>query len=758
MKKISIILLSAITLGSFFVSNIFHTYANNNILKEYYSEVEYANLLAKKWIIVDRSQNTELYKLNDNVLRQEISAVARWIAWINKNSTCKNFFKDISDSKPNSWICLTAEALLEKNFIAKNEKFRPEDKITKAESIWMIVKATYGDEYKFDSSKQGNWQKQVVDFAVSKGIVENFSDYNSLATRGFVFSISWKSISIKEKNFSQNNEIKNNIKNEEKTIKSENPKIENKTENKKEEIKNEVKKENNKIENIKKEEIKIESKNFKSMDDMIKTLDSSISNIDIVLPFKNNNLYSINSNNITSFSEKELKWNIYKLWNTYVFSKEKIDYEHNYQADMLKIVNDFRKSENKKELKINHLLNETAYKHAKDMYEKNYFSHTWKDWSTPSARAIKEWYQWIAWENIYWWNFEINLNSKNIKSAFEAWKNSPWHRANMLDSRYIDFWVWYYGWYWVQVFWEKNQLENTDENWEYKYDLTSRLSFKDKKNNDSGENRLSLWAKSDNIWVHLFAYKVNNKNQLYDFNMDYVKNESKWIKFLYEKIYKDQKNPNFYKTWNSWETTYDLETLKSKVKTYFVSWDVCFDSFDDSNWKTLHPYNSSAILFPKWSTNFTVSNDIKLEEQALIKIQDSYVLTYGWFSIYDRFELQKEYEELIKEPKKEENKNINESEAIISDNVFATKSNWKYYFNITDKVNNRDIELEIKESDSEKIISKMEKRILEDLKWKNINSEFYKTTEKFKIKVTNVKFLEVQGSLNIYKANWEIVE
>lgn len=182
-------ILTWLPLASFVIPNF--TFANNSL------EFDSASLLAKKWIIVDRSNNTELYKLKDYVLRQEISAVARWIAWIEKNLTCKNIFKDISDKKPNSWICFTIEALLEKNFIAKNERFRPEDKITKAEAVWMIVKAAYGNEYKFDSSKEWNWQKQVVDFAVSKWLTQNFSDYNSFATRGFVFSVSEKSISKK---------------------------------------------------------------------------------------------------------------------------------------------------------------------------------------------------------------------------------------------------------------------------------------------------------------------------------------------------------------------------------------------------------------------------------------------------------------------------------------------------------------------------------------------------------------------------------
>ncbi len=33
------------------------------------------------------------------------------------------------------------------------------------------------------------WQEQVVDFAVEKGAVANFTNYDTSATRGFVFEV-----------------------------------------------------------------------------------------------------------------------------------------------------------------------------------------------------------------------------------------------------------------------------------------------------------------------------------------------------------------------------------------------------------------------------------------------------------------------------------------------------------------------------------------------------------------------------------------
>jgi hypothetical protein len=71
--------------------------------------------------------------------------------------------------------------------IAANEYFNPERNISKAEAIGMVVKAAFGNEYAYDASLSTSWQQQVVAFAVSKGIIASFSDYDTAATRGFIF-------------------------------------------------------------------------------------------------------------------------------------------------------------------------------------------------------------------------------------------------------------------------------------------------------------------------------------------------------------------------------------------------------------------------------------------------------------------------------------------------------------------------------------------------------------------------------------------
>ncbi|MDF1682575.1 MAG: hypothetical protein P1U46_02255 [Patescibacteria group bacterium] len=57
--------------------------------------------------------------------------------------------------------------MVDNNLISKNDLFRPEDKITKAESLGMLIKSI-GFDYSYDSSNSKTWQEQIVDYAVSK--------------------------------------------------------------------------------------------------------------------------------------------------------------------------------------------------------------------------------------------------------------------------------------------------------------------------------------------------------------------------------------------------------------------------------------------------------------------------------------------------------------------------------------------------------------------------------------------------------------
>jgi len=146
-----------------------------------------ANKLAEQGVIVSHD-NVADYKLDSNVLRQEVAAMAFSIAKLEKKAVCENEYKDVSATEPNTWACYVIEPLRDHGYLAKNEYFRPEANISKAEALGMVVSAAFGDKYKYDATKGTSWQEQLVDFAVNNGILAApFTDYNTPATRGVIF-------------------------------------------------------------------------------------------------------------------------------------------------------------------------------------------------------------------------------------------------------------------------------------------------------------------------------------------------------------------------------------------------------------------------------------------------------------------------------------------------------------------------------------------------------------------------------------------
>jgi hypothetical protein len=162
------------------------------------SEIEAANTLAQAGIIVDQSGNTAAYNLDQNVLRQEIAAVARGIAGLPKDTVYSNVFSDVTETTPNTWAWASVNPLATSGLIAKNAQFRPEANISKAEAVGMVVKAAFGDAYAYDASLSTSWQEQVVAFAVANGVVSSFTNYDTAATRGFVFEAGANAMSSNE--------------------------------------------------------------------------------------------------------------------------------------------------------------------------------------------------------------------------------------------------------------------------------------------------------------------------------------------------------------------------------------------------------------------------------------------------------------------------------------------------------------------------------------------------------------------------------
>lgn len=87
-------------------------------------------------------------------------------------------------------------------------------------------------------------------------------------------------------------------------------------------------------------------------------------------------------------------------------------------------------------LSNNSLLNQSAFKKAQDMFNKQYFAHDSPDGKGVADLAEEVDYQFIAiGENLALGNF---LNDAVL---VQAWMDSPGHRANILNNRYIEMGV-----------------------------------------------------------------------------------------------------------------------------------------------------------------------------------------------------------------------------------------------------------------------------------------------------------------------------
>ncbi|PID87379.1 hypothetical protein CSB07_01670 [Candidatus Gracilibacteria bacterium] len=141
-----------------------------------------ANFLAKEKIIKDWSNQPEKFELNNNITRREMLKVMINLSGLKVENKCDGNFKDLTSS---DWSCKYAEKALKASFIAANENFRPNDNITKIESLKLIMQAKY-----LAKSNAKDWRKGYVEAADKAGILnESFDDYDTLATRAWIFDI-----------------------------------------------------------------------------------------------------------------------------------------------------------------------------------------------------------------------------------------------------------------------------------------------------------------------------------------------------------------------------------------------------------------------------------------------------------------------------------------------------------------------------------------------------------------------------------------
>lgn len=106
-------------------------------------------------------------------------------------------------------------------------------------------------------------------------------------------------------------------------------------------------------------------------------------------------------------------------------------------------LNRARDREGASEVRSNRQLRQAARAHAADMEQRNYFSHTNSDGSDPMERAQR------ADCGCHAVAENIAMGQQSAREVFQAWMNSPDHRANMLRDGYHRYGLAHEGRMWV---------------------------------------------------------------------------------------------------------------------------------------------------------------------------------------------------------------------------------------------------------------------------------------------------------------------
>jgi uncharacterized protein YkwD len=124
------------------------------------------------------------------------------------------------------------------------------------------------------------------------------------------------------------------------------------------------------------------------------------------------------------------------------------------EQSFLTYINDYRAQNGLGPLTINESLNGVARWMANDMATNNYFSHTDSLGRDPFARMDQLGYAYNTWRGE-----NLAAGTETAPYAFQLWKDSPGHNANMLGTHYTVIGIARvfnqnsnYGWYWATEF------------------------------------------------------------------------------------------------------------------------------------------------------------------------------------------------------------------------------------------------------------------------------------------------------------------
>ncbi len=104
------------------------------------TDVSNASFLANQGIIVKQSIESN-YRLDNTITRAEAIGIALKIKWVTlpDSYSCKKYF---SDTTTNDWKCRAIELAADNGIITRNNtKARPNDTITRAEALAIVMKA-----------------------------------------------------------------------------------------------------------------------------------------------------------------------------------------------------------------------------------------------------------------------------------------------------------------------------------------------------------------------------------------------------------------------------------------------------------------------------------------------------------------------------------------------------------------------------------------------------------------------------------------
>lgn len=121
------------------------------------------------------------------------------------------------------------------------------------------------------------------------------------------------------------------------------------------------------------------------------------------------------------------------------------------ENEVLRLVNQYRKENGLKELTLSTQLIDLAEMKAKDMADKNYFSHTSPTYGSP--------FQMLQSHGVNYKSAGENIaaGQRSATEVMQSWMNSSGHRANILNPSYTEIGIGYYAGgsyrtYWVQLF------------------------------------------------------------------------------------------------------------------------------------------------------------------------------------------------------------------------------------------------------------------------------------------------------------------